>query len=101
MRSSIVISALSSFSAVSYRISRWPKARRTLLRELRLKADSWKAGSRELRETLIVCHELTLWQAVTARRMVYLQSLVALTDATSQSRYEDSGRALSRGRARW
>src|SRR3977135_2687715 len=51
-------------------------------------------------ETLIVCHELTAWQAVTGERMVYLHRIEALTDATSQSSHADPGRALSRGRPR-
>src|SRR5262245_6094655 len=50
-------------------------------------------------ETLIVCHEVTMWQAVTANRMVYLLSTEALTDAASKQSYEDAGSPLSSLRA--
>src|SRR5215831_10927336 len=50
-------------------------------------------------ETSIVCHEVTMWQAVTANRMVYLLSTEALTDAARKQSYENAGSPLSSLRA--
>src|SRR5262245_18401245 len=46
-------------------------------------------------ETSMVCHEVTMWQAVTANRMVYLLSTEALTDGASKQSYEDAAVPLS------
>src|SRR5262249_44074091 len=39
----------------------------------------------------MVCHEVTMWQAFTGVRVLYLQSTEALTDASSQPSFAGDG----------